>query len=112
MKIKEVLKDRERGFSFEFFPPKTAEGRPKFMKVVHDIERFNPLYVSVTYGAGGSTRDRTANTIGWIREETALTIMSHLTCIGAKRSSIEKILEDLAAQGLENILALRGDRYN
>ena len=109
MKIKDVLRDRDRGVSFEFFPPKTAEARPKFMKVVHDIEQFNPLYVSVTYGAGGSTRDRTGNTIDWIQEETALTVMSHLTCIGQKRSSIEEVLKDLASKGVDNILALRGD---
>jgi methylenetetrahydrofolate reductase (NADH) len=109
VKIRDVLRGRERGVSFEFFPPKSAEGRSKFMKVVHDLERFNPLYVSVTYGAGGSTKDRTSDTLGWIQEETGLTVMSHLTCIGAERSSMDTLLRDYASRGIDNILALRGD---
>jgi methylenetetrahydrofolate reductase (NADPH) len=109
MKIRDVLKERDSGVSFEFFPPKSAEGRSKFMKVVHDIERFDPLYVSVTYGAGGSTKDRTGNTLRWIQEETRLNVMSHLTCLGEKKSSIDDILQGLAARGIDNILALRGD---
>jgi methylenetetrahydrofolate reductase (NADH) len=109
LKVRDILRERERGVSFELFPPKSAEGRPKFMKVVHDLERFDPLYVSVTYGAGGSTQDRTSNTLAWIQEETALTVMSHLTCIGADRSSIDALLDDYSSRGIENILALRGD---
>ncbi len=109
MKIRDLLRERERGVSFEFFPPKSAEGRPKFMKVVHDLERFNPLYASVTYGAGGSTQDRTSHALGWIQEETGLTVMSHLTCIGADRSSMDTLLRDYESRGIDNILALRGD---
>lgn len=109
MKIKEVLRERKRGVSFEFFPPKSPEGRESFMKVVKDLRRYDPLYVSVTYGAGGSTRERTSNTLKWIRDETDLTVMSHLTCIGATRESIDALLRDYMAAGIDNILALRGD---
>jgi len=79
------------------------------MEVVHALERYEPLYVSVTYGAGGSTRERTSNTLSWIQEETALTVMSHLTCIGAGRETMDGILRDYRSRGIENILALRGD---
>src|SRR5208283_745510 len=88
MKIKEVLRERNGGVSFEFFPPKSSEGKKGFLRVVHDLERYNPLYVSVTYGAGGSTQERTGNTLKWIKAETDLTVMSHLTCIGATRDSM------------------------
>jgi len=109
MKIREVLKQRKRGVSFEFFPPKSAEGREGFMKVVHALKRYDPLYVSVTYGAGGSTQERTGNTLNWIKEETDLTVMSHLTCIGATRAGLDKLLGDYREKGIDNILALRGD---
>ena len=109
MKIRDVLKQREKGVSLEFFPPKSAEGKEGFMKVVSELAGYAPLYVSVTYGAGGSTRERTANTLKWIRNETDLTVMSHLTCIGATRESMDSLLRDYMANGIDNVLALRGD---
>jgi methylenetetrahydrofolate reductase (NADPH) len=109
MKIKDVLEKRSSGYSFEFFPPKSVEGRKDFMKVVHDLKLHDPLYVSVTYGAGGSTQDRTGNTLRWIKEETVLNVMSHLTCIGATRSGLDELLRSYMAAGIDNILALRGD---
>lgn len=109
MKIRDILRERKRGVSFEFFPPKSAKGREGFMGVVRDLGKHNPLYVSVTYGAGGSTRDRTFNAIKWIMAETDLTVMSHLTCIGATRSSINDILNEYISKGIDNVLALRGD---
>lgn len=109
MRIRDVLKERKRGVSFEFFPPKTEKGRPGFMAVVNYLKRYNPLYVSVTYGSGGSTRDRTSDTLKWIREDTDLTVMAHLTCIGATKASIDGILRDYMAHGVDNILAMRGD---
>jgi methylenetetrahydrofolate reductase (NADPH) len=109
VKIREVLKEKQRGVSFEFFPPKSAAGKEGFMKVVHSLKRFNPLYVSVTYGAGGSTQDRTRNTLQWIKGETDLTVMSHLTCIGATRAGTDSILRQYREEGIDNILALRGD---
>lgn len=109
MKIKDILKERKGGVSFEFFPPKSVEGKDGFMRTVNDLKRHNPLYVSVTYGPGGSTQDRTNHTLKWIRHETDLTVMSHLTCIGATRTSIDALLRDYMAHGIDNILAMRGD---
>jgi methylenetetrahydrofolate reductase (NADPH) len=109
MRIKDLLKERKQGVSFEFFPPKSAKGKEGFMQAVNGLKQFDPLYVSVTYGAGGSTREGTSNALTWIKEDTDLTVMSHLTCIGATRASIESILRDYEAGGVDNILAMRGD---
>ncbi len=109
MKIRDVLKQRKEGVSFEFFPPKSAEGKEGFMTVVRELAGYAPLYVSVTYGAGGSTRERTSTTLKWIRNETDLTVMSHLTCIGATREFMDGLLGDYMANGIDNVLALRGD---
>lgn len=109
MRIKEILKKRKNGVSFEFFPPKSVAGKDKFMNVVHELKKHDPLYVSVTYGAGGSTQERTLNTLKWIKGETELTVMSHLTCIGATRDSMGSLLREYKDLGVDNILALRGD---
>ncbi len=109
MKIKDVLKTQKRGIAFEVFPPKNAEGKPAFLTVVADLKVFDPLYVSVTYGAGGTTQERTLNALRWLREDSGLTLMSHLTCIGATKESIGAIVEEFKASGIDNILALRGD---
>jgi methylenetetrahydrofolate reductase (NADPH) len=109
MLIREVLKKNEKGISFEFFPPKSSSQRKDFMAVVKELSTFNPLYISVTYGAGGTTQERTITTLQWIKEETDLTVMSHLTCIGATRSSMDELLRRYISMGVDNILALRGD---
>lgn len=109
MLISEILKERKKGFSFEFFPPKTRAGKEGFMKVVNALAGYDPLYVSVTYGSGGSTQERTDYTLKWIKAETGLTIMSHLTCIGATRKVTDDLLRDYMSAGIDNILALRGD---
>ena len=109
MNISDKFKKQGQGISLEFFPPKSAEGKETFMKVVHELRAFNPLYVSVTYGAGGMTQDRTLNTLKWIKQETDLTLMSHLTCIGATKRSMNKLLKEYQGSGIDNILALRGD---
>jgi methylenetetrahydrofolate reductase (NADPH) len=109
MRIRDILEKRKTGISFEFFPPKTSEGKEEFMKVVNALGRFNPIYVSVTYGSGGGTQDRTNYTLKWIRQETDLTVMSHLTCIGATKASIDALLRDYMAHGIDNVLAMRGD---
>ncbi len=109
MKIRELLNEEKSGVSFEFFPPKSVEGKEDFMKVILDLKKYDPLYVSVTYGAGGSTQERTAKTLGWIKGETDLTVMSHLTCIGATRSNVVELLANYRENGIDNILALRGD---
>jgi methylenetetrahydrofolate reductase (NADPH) len=109
MRINDKFKERTHGISLEFFPPKSSEGKDAFMKVIKELSAYDPLYVSVTYGAGGTTQDRTVNTLNWIKEETDLTVMSHLTCIGATRASMGVLLEDYRDHGIDNILALRGD---
>jgi methylenetetrahydrofolate reductase (NADPH) len=109
MRVREKFKVRKHGVSLEFFPPKSIEGKDAFMKVVKDLSAFDPLYVSVTYGAGGTTRDRTVNTLRWIKQETDLTVMSHLTGIGATKGSMDALLKDYRGHGIDNILALRGD---
>jgi methylenetetrahydrofolate reductase (NADPH) len=109
MNISDKFKKRGQGISLEFFPPKSSEGKAAFMKVVNELKAFDPLYVSVTYGAGGTTQDRTLNTLKWIKKETDLTVMSHLTCIGATKMSMSALLKEYQGSGIDNILALRGD---
>ncbi|HDO36003.1 MAG TPA: 5,10-methylenetetrahydrofolate reductase, partial [Nitrospirae bacterium] len=109
MQISEILNTRDRGISFEFFPPKTGEGMSALMKVAVELAEYDPLYVSVTYGAGGSTQDRTRKLLIKLKEETDLTVMSHLTCIGATGEMMDSLLRDYRDNGIDNILALRGD---
>jgi methylenetetrahydrofolate reductase (NADPH) len=109
MKIKEVLDKTDRGISFEFFPPKTEEGKGQLLQVVKELQRHKPMYASVTYGAGGTTQERTRDVLYLLRKETDLTLMSHLTCIGATRESMDELLRDYLEHGIDNILALRGD---
>ncbi len=109
MQISEILNTRDRGISFEFFPPKTGEGMTALMRVAVELSKYDPLYVSVTYGAGGSTQDRTRKLLIKLKEETDLTVMSHLTCIGATGEMMDSLLRDYRDNGIDNILALRGD---
>ena len=98
-----------RTFSFEFFPPKTDGAQLSLGRAIGELEPLAPSFVSVTYGAGGSTRQRTHAVVSWMRKETTLTPMAHLTCQGHVRAEIREILNDYAADGVENILALGGD---
>ncbi len=109
MKISELLKQVNRSISFEFFPPKTKEGEESLFKTIKELEHIKPTFVSVTYGAGGSTRDRTRNIVKKIHETTSLTVMAHLTCIGHTKQQLLEILQDYKNIGIQNILALRGD---
>ncbi len=109
MRISDKFKERKKGISLEFFPPKSPEGKDAFMKVVKDLGAYDPLYVSVTYGSGGTTRDRTVDTLKWIKQGTDLSVMAHLTCIGATRASMNALLGEYQEHGIDNILALRGD---
>lgn len=108
MRIKDAIK---KGFStsFEFFPPKTPEGEEELFKTISALERVNPTFVSVTYGAGGSTRDRTRDIVDRIHRETKLNVMAHLTCIAHSKAELFEILREYNSIGIENILALRGD---
>jgi methylenetetrahydrofolate reductase (NADPH) len=98
-----------RTYSFEFFPPKTDSAQLSLGRAIGELEPLAPSFVSVTYGAGGSTRQRTHAVVSWMRKETTLTPMAHLTCQGHVRSEIRDILNDYAADVVENILALGGD---
>ncbi len=109
MKISDKLKEVKRSISFEFFPPKTPEGEKELFKTISELQNINPTFVSITYGAGGSTRDRTRNIVKKIHETTNLDVMAHLTCIGHTKEELKEILDDYKNIGIENILALRGD---
>lgn len=100
---------RGRTYSFEFFPPKSEEAHENLVQVIAELEPLEPSFVSVTYGAGGTTRQRTQELVSWIRRETTITPMAHLTCQGHRRSEIASILDDYSRDGIENILALGGD---
>ncbi len=109
MKIGDLLRKGVFSVSFEFFPPKTPEGERQLFETVRELKELKPTFVSVTYGAGGSTRDRTRRVVKRIHEEIGLTVMAHLTCIAHTREELMEILEDYRSIGIENILALRGD---
>jgi methylenetetrahydrofolate reductase (NADPH) len=98
-----------RTFSFEFFPPKDDGAQLTLGRTIAELEPLRPSFVSVTYGAGGSTRERTRNVVCWVAKETAITPMAHLTCQSHVRSEISEILADYREAGIENILALGGD---
>ena len=95
--------------SFEFFPPKTEEGVETLYKTVQELRPCRPSFVSVTYGAGGSTRDRTLELVARIQRDLGITTMAHLTCVGSTKAEIKDTLERLHASGIRNVLALRGD---
>ena len=98
-----------RTFSFEFFPPKTDAAQLSLGRTIAELEGLNPGFVSVTYGAGGSTRERTRDLVLWMRRETHISPMAHLTCVGHTRAEIDSILDTYRTGGIENILALGGD---
>jgi len=111
MLVKEILETRtEPVFSLEFFPPKKQEDWDKLFETISNLNPLEPSYVSVTYGAGGSTRERTHNLVTRIQQETGITVVSHLTCIGAEKSEIESVLQLYRENGITNVLALRGDK--
>ena len=109
MKIKDIL-ERKRTISFEFFPPREADGIPGVIEVVKELRRFAPDFVSVTYGAGGGTRQHTEAITLRLRRETDLVVMAHLTCVAQTRGEVHGVLQRLAGAGIENVIALRGDR--
>ncbi|MBO0768240.1 MAG: methylenetetrahydrofolate reductase [NAD(P)H] [Solirubrobacterales bacterium] len=96
-------------FSFEFMPPKTDEGEANLREALTDLRELDPAFVSVTYGAGGSTQEKTLETVSWLKQELDLEAMAHLTCVGASAEQVGNVLDDLAAAGIDNVLALRGD---
>src|SRR5690349_6872232 len=96
-------------FSFEFFPPKTDDAARELEKTIGELQELDPSFVSVTYGAGGSTRDRTRDIVIHIQQDTGITAMAHLTCIAHTRGQLAELLDEYRDAGIENILALAGD---
>ncbi|GIW87102.1 MAG: methylenetetrahydrofolate reductase [Isosphaeraceae bacterium] len=109
MHIRDIFERDPITFSFEFFPPRSDEASAQLFETIAHLERLKPSFVSVTYGAGGSTRERTHDLIVRIQRETKLTAVSHLTSVCHSRAELEAILDRYAASGIENVLALRGD---
>jgi len=111
MRIDEIIATSggEPVFSFEFFPPKTDEGERNLRETLEDLRAFDPDFVSVTYGAGGSTRNRTVELTHWIKRDLGIEAMAHLSCVGSTREDLQEILAGMERAGIENVLALRGD---
>jgi methylenetetrahydrofolate reductase (NADPH) len=109
MKIVDYLKTGKPCFSFEFFPPKTDEDVNQLLKTAESLQALDPTFISVTWGAGGSTRRKTIDIVSAVKNQLGVESMAHLTCVGASRPEIDTVLEEIRQRGLENILALRGD---
>jgi methylenetetrahydrofolate reductase (NADPH) len=110
MRIDEIIEtSAEPTFSFEFFPPKTDESEALLHEALETLREMDPSFVSVTYGAGGSSRDRTINVVRNLRVEHGLEAMAHLTCVGATKDEIRTVLQQMRDAGIDNVLALRGD---
>jgi methylenetetrahydrofolate reductase (NADPH) len=109
MRIDEILAAGSPVFSFEFFPPKTAEGERNLYAALAELRTLEPSFVSVTYGAGGSRREKTIEIVKRIREEYGLEAMAHFTCVGATSAELRETLEEMQLAGIDNVLALRGD---
>jgi methylenetetrahydrofolate reductase (NADH) len=109
MKIDQLLAEQRPVFSFEFFPPKTDEGQANLEATLEALSQDEPDYVSVTYGALGSTRDRTIDIVKSIKQNLGIEAMAHFTCVGATTEELRGTLDEIEAAGVENVLALRGD---
>jgi methylenetetrahydrofolate reductase (NADPH) len=109
MKISEKLSTTRPAFSVEFFPPKDEAGMTRLLETVEKLGPYAPAFVSVTYGAGGSTRRLTVELVQRIKREAGLETMAHLTCAGATRDELSGVLDQLVSAGIDNVIALRGD---
>ncbi len=109
MKIRDILATGKRTISFEFFAPKTDQGVESLFRTIDCLKEHRPDFVSVTYGAGGSTRHQTLDLVSRIRAETGLETMAHVTCVAQSRADVHDVLARLDEIGIENVLALRGD---
>jgi methylenetetrahydrofolate reductase (NADPH) len=109
MRISEALASQRPFFSFEFFPPKDDAGSRQLFASIEALAPLRPAFVSITYGAGGSTRARTVALAKEIQQRIGLTVVAHVTCVGAARAELRALFDDLARAGIQNVLALRGD---
>lgn len=112
MHVQDILKRDKTIFSFEFFPPKSDDGWTALSNRLHEFETLVPSFVSVTYGAGGSSRERTHALVCHLATNTSLDPIPHLTCVGHTKREIESLLQTYAETEIDNILALRGDKPN
>ena len=110
MRITERLQKPSPSFSFEFFPPRTQPGLVNLLETLRDLKELEPSFVSMTYGAGGSTQRSTTELTAQIKHEIGIEAMAHLTCVGHDQAQLAQTLDELAAAGIDNVLALRGDR--
>jgi methylenetetrahydrofolate reductase (NADPH) len=109
MHIKDLLARGRPTFSFEFFPPRTEDAARQLEQTIADLRDLTPSFVSVTYGAGGSTRERTIEIVTRVKQEHGIEAMAHLTCAGSTREDLGAVLARISDSGIENVLALRGD---
>lgn len=109
VKVSDVLVRRRPAFSFEFFPPKDAAGGAALLATVEALRPLDPAFVSVTYGAGGSTRARTVDVTKSIKRDLGIEAMAHVTCAGSTADELRAVLDDVSSAGIDNVLALRGD---
>jgi methylenetetrahydrofolate reductase (NADPH) len=113
VKVTDILRfARERGepvFSFEFFPPRSEEGERQLFQTVEALRPLGPAFVSVTYGAGGSERARTVDLVTRLKRDLEVEPVAHVTCVGTSRDDVARVLDDVAAAGIQNVLLLRGD---
>src|ERR1700704_4234388 len=109
MRINEILAAETPVFSFEFFPPKTEAGEQNLYRALSELKPLEPSFVSVTYGAGGPSREKTIEIVKRIKEDFGLEAMAHFTCVGATVPELRATLDEMQRAGIENVLALRGD---
>jgi methylenetetrahydrofolate reductase (NADPH) len=109
MRIDEILEHRRPVFSFEFFPPRTGEGERTLGLALGQLQDDRPDFVSMTYGAGGATRNATVELTKWIKQDLGIEAMAHLSCVGEPTERLIEILEGIQEAGIDNVLALRGD---
>ena len=110
MRIDQIIENADRPvFSFEFFPPKTEDGEANLQRALAELQELQPDFVSVTYGAGGSTRGKTIEIIRQIKDEHGLEAMAHFTCVNATTDDLRSVLDEMREAGIDNVLALRGD---
>jgi methylenetetrahydrofolate reductase (NADPH) len=109
MRIRSLFDSGAPVISFEFFPPKTEKAESQLQKALGKLRELQPSFVSVTYGAGGTTRERTVDLVCQIKNELGIEAMAHLTCVGARQEEIAEVLIRLEQGGIDNVLALRGD---
>ena len=107
--VRDLIAEGRRSFSFEFFPPKDEQGTAQLWRALRELEPLHPTFVSVTYGAGGTTRDRTVGITKRIARETTMVPMAHLTCVGHSREELRSVIGAYADAGIRNVLVLRGD---